>query len=57
MTGITAITNSVLLAAASSAFTFPPTFVKDAVNYASKPAYFISIAGMSLSDWLFTVIA
>src|SRR5215211_1533736 len=32
------------LVAAASGFTFPPTFVKDAVNYASKPAYFISLA-------------
>src|SRR3954468_17217388 len=30
--------------AAATGFTFPPTFVKDAVNYASKPAYFISLA-------------
>src|SRR3954470_4999213 len=29
---------------AASSLTFPPTFMKDAVNYASKPAYFISLA-------------
>src|SRR4051794_26905501 len=40
MTGIT----TSLIAAAASGFTFPPTFVKDAVNFAAKPQYFITLA-------------